>query len=296
MRDLFEKVKKRFTASEYRVVSDEDGMGTVLLTNSEDPDEISAQLKATGANGLRFSRSLGWKGNSIEFLKDLTDRPLSTVEICAHDVSDLSPLALFSDLQKVGLVTKSTKGFRLSDFPNLSHFAVAKPKKTNFDTSSKSLTKLQILGFNDADTELFRGFPNLQHLNLTGRKIKSLDGLSSCPSIKTLQLFELRACEDYSPIRTLKDLTDLTLYGCSNLGGLEFLPKHGLSSLTIENCKTISSIQSLRDQTDLRVLDFSGSTNVEDGDLSPIEKLTKLEALIFDPRRHYNRKRHQLIQ
>jgi hypothetical protein len=66
-----------------------------------------------------------------------------------------------------------------------------------------------------------------------------------------------------------------------------------LKKLFLNNCGDIQSLRPIQSLKDLEWVIFYESTNVLDGDLTPILHLKKLSRLSFQNRRHYSHKREE---
>ena len=69
-----------------------------------------------------------------------------------------------------------------------------------------------------------------------------------------------------------------------------------LRRFMIANCGDIESFKPLAELKELREVFFHETTNIRDGDLTPLKLLPKLESVSFQERRHYNLKRRDFGQ
>lgn len=111
----------------------------------------------------------------------------------------------------------------------------------------------------------------LTSLTIIESRLESLAGLTSYPNLATLRRDGVRLPDDLAALATLSGLRRLSLIDCGPISDVHWL-------------------------TDLRIQEIFiyGSTNILDGDLSPLDS-SDLTTAAIRPREHYNRTEQQLL-
>lgn len=279
------------TNFEGEIVDDEDGLGNCLLLRGSWNQFAERLVSRNKVDCLRFSEDSGWKEHDVEFLNDLPPNSVSGIEIYSHRVSDVSPLARFPTLKKIGLQTIDAKGFQSSDFPNLQYLNYFWTRNGVLDSFPSSLLLARIIKYPAADLEELPAAKGLETLLISARNISSLQGLKKFPSIRRLIVLEARKLSDISSIVCLEKLQELTLDGAAKIDDLSAISVlSDLRYLRLNNCSKIPSIEFLAGIEGIERLEIMGNTQIEDGNLSIIEGMNKLKSLQIIPKRNYSPK------
>ena len=146
------------------------------------------------------------------------------------------------------------------------------------------LEEAHLINVQIANLRRWNTWKRLRHLTLSGRGVKSLDGLQSIEQLEHLTLLNL-SMQDLSPLRELSHLTELTLRMPAkgvDLASVAALPH--LRSLEIDDVANTDS-ERLRIPTAkplakaLNLEELTLFCKVEDQDLSPLAELPKLRKL-----------------
>ena len=97
-------------------------------------------------------------------------------------------------------------------------------------------------------------------------------------------------------IETLANLEELEIHTCRGIGSIEEVGSLShLQKLHLDNDGDIESLKPLEKLNSLVSLSFYESTNILDGDLSPLLHHQKsLSRVSFQNRRHYSHRREEL--
>jgi hypothetical protein len=129
------------------------------------------------------------------------------------------------------------------------------------------LHKLKLLSISHTSVKTLVGIPNVTELSLDhAPKLESLDPLSSCSNMGALELRNCKKIYDLSPI--------------SNLQNLE--------RFELESCGEIASLHPLLNLKRFASFGFTGTTNIDDGDVSCLLEIPGLKSVSYSNRRHYN--------
>ncbi len=107
-------------------------------------------------------------------------------------------------------------------------------------------------------------------------------------SLTKLSIRQASALRDFRGLSRFQVLRRLMLDSCRHLSELGFLAAmRDLEVLSLSDCGRIDSLLPIEGLGRLERLHFYGSTNVQDGDLSVLERLPSLRGAYFQRRRHY---------
>jgi hypothetical protein len=138
----------------------------------------------------------------------------------------------------------------------------------------------------------------LEALDVGGaRRWTSLAGLERFPHLRTLSISQGSRLRDLSALAAAPQLEALSLHGCrrvEDLARAQTCPV--LKRLWIDDGDEIPSIAFLRHLPNLRSVGLTGSTNVVDGDLTPLLDLPALDQLAVARRRHYRPRVRELFE
>lgn len=153
------------------------------------------------------------------------------------------------------------------------------------------LTSLGVRHYPFPDLEPLRAMTQLRELLIGNtRRIHSLAGIEALPALETLQVIDVAAPLDVAALAAgSRGLRFLQLASCSQLRSVEAIGSlDRLEKLDLNDTGKIPSIRALAHLSALRTLYLAGTTNIVDGDLSPLFALPALEELRIGNRRHYS--------
>lgn len=245
---------------------------------------------AQGICELELNYAKGWTGPDISFLESMPH--LVALDVAHLQLKDVTPVNGLPLLRYLGIHTYCKSELKFSNWPDMEEVALDewRPKAASLfrhpgirrvflskwsqgeDLSSfaemRQLQKLQI--YSSSRLRSLGGVEQLgqlRHLEIAGAtRLASLQGLQALTDLQYLELHTCRRVADIGPIAHLQKLKDLLLCNC---GGIEsFRPLLGLKSL--------------------ESVIFYESTDVLDGDLSPLRELPNLRSVAFMERAHYS--------
>jgi len=125
--------------------------------------------------------------------------------------------------------------------------------------------------------------------------IAIIGDLSCLTSLRRLKIVRGTKLASLAGIEVLRRLRELHIETCRKITKIDPIGKlEGLERLLLPNNGEIESIKALRGLKKLRQFLFYESTNIKDGDLTPLKDLPNLQDVAFQPRRHYNLKEEEL--
>lgn len=286
-------MKPESSAQNYLLKQGEYGL-RAALTSGWDAETARSLLKIPIAE-LELNRGKGWRGQDLSFVTLFPE--LLALEIIGQTAESVSPIHGLHNLRALTILTYCKTELRFSEFPHLIECALEwRPKaKSLFDRVS--LKKLSLKGFRGSNTERFGRLTNLESLGIFGSGILSLEGLRSLTKLRFLRLGDMRKLPSLKGIEGLGLLEKLEINTCRKISSVEEMSGLlNLRELYLDNIGDIQSLKPIASLTRLQRLTFTESTNVVDGDLSPLFGLPNLEHVSFQNRSHYSHRREEFAK
>lgn len=281
--------------SDYFFVDSEDGYGRVFVPRGPWKPSYNHLVAKENVHVVRLSSSMGWRGQDLEFLRDLPF--LRGVEIYSWDVRDASVIGSLSELRLVGLDCDLRKQIDFTALPKLEVVKGTWKKPLESLLHCKGLKHLNLSNWPEEDLRSLSAMTKLTKLLLTSRKLSSLRGISSLEALKWL---DLHACPKLTSLEELRSCVSIRHLEITSCGAVDDVSPigdlHELRELALDGCKDLDTLTCIQGCENLEQLSFLGTTRVTDGKLSFISELPKLHSLRFTPRRHYDRKRVELLR
>ena len=242
---------------------------------------------------LEINQANSWKGNDLSFLSVLPG--LVSFEIFDFNIRNIEPVHCLHNLKRLGITTYCSTEIKFSAFPLLEECGLEwRPRAVSlFDC--KTVRKLFINRYKGKDTLPFSRLANLESLAILNAPIGSLSGLTTLRKLRSLRLAGLTRLHSLAGIEELKCLEELEIHTCRRIGSIEQIGElTRLRKLNLNNDGKIDSFKPLAKLTALELVSFYESTEVVDGDLSPLAGQTNLRSVSFQNRRHYSHRREDL--
>ncbi|MBI3837751.1 MAG: hypothetical protein HY288_07435 [Planctomycetia bacterium] len=255
-------------------------------------EPIERYLKDHELVELELNMAKGWVGKDLAFLKNLPG--LKSFEILDLHIRDIEPIHCLHKLLTLGITTYCSTPIRFSEFPQLRECALEWRQEAESLFDCKTLTKLFVNRYSGLTTDVFARLTNLEHLTILNSPVHNLHGLSALTKLKSLRLGNLRRLESLAGLETLCNLEDLEVHTCKRIGSVEQIGH--LTRLRRLNLNNDGAVESLRPLNNLKLLEmvvFYESTNILDGDLSPLLRQKHLSRVSFKDRRHYSNRRKE---
>lgn len=200
-------------------------------------------------------------------------------------------LAVLNDLTHIESLAINTDGF-VPDFSRLSclrelsilyhraHFKHAE--------MASNLQTLLVFRWGARDLTEFTRFPRLRALEIAGGRLHSVTGVSRMPLLRSLRLYKLPSLVDVTELSEARALESLEIDTCRKIENITFVQGLvNLRSLLLNDIGAIPSLWPVSRLKNLKELNFTGSTNVIDGDTAIVKRM-KLDTFSFMNRKHYN--------
>jgi hypothetical protein len=239
---------------------------------------------------LELNDGKGWRGENIDFLTFLPY--LKSLILIDFGVKSIEAIHTLKGLLKLEILTYSKTPINFNAFPNLLQcgFEWIKGSDSLFEISS--LQKLFINSYDKKDSAVFSNLFNLKELSILNSKIENLQGLTSLKNLRILRLGNLKKVTSLQGLQNLVELEELEIQRCKGISNIsELLKLNKLKHLLLSDLGDITSIKGIECLTELKDFLFYESTNITDGDLSPITKLKSLNKISYQNRKHYSHRR-----
>jgi Leucine-rich repeat (LRR) protein len=253
-------------------------------------DQITTYVKDHEISELELNHTKGWHGNDLMFLLELPH--LVSLQILDLRISDVTPIHSLHALKTLSVMTYCTTEIDFRVFSALEDCSLEWRPNAQSLFECKTLEKLVVNRYDGKDITPFTNLTELKSLTILNAPIESLRGLERLQKLRRLRLADLRRISSLAGIETLNQLEELEIHTCRGFSSIEELrPLTNLRTLSLSNNGNIESFRALERLARLESLVFYESTNVLDGDLSPVWNLRKLSNVSFQDRPHYSHRR-----
>ncbi|WP_338883008.1 hypothetical protein [Xenorhabdus sp. TH1] len=267
----------------------EDGnYGTLAVVRSEWNKTIEEDILRKGCTEIEFNSAKGWQGSELPPLDAFPD--LLGIDILGFNIKSIDSIHVLKRLRSLGIDTYCNTPIRFENFPDLEICGLEWRKKSDSLFECRKLKDLFINKYPYDNFKPLQLLTNLKTLRIYNSKLKSLNGIDHLKNMTYLSLANLRGLTSLDGIEHLSKLENLDINTCrkiTHINQLETL--ENLKEVFINNCNEIESLKPLRNLKKLEKVLFYESTNIVDGDLSPLlDRNPPLTAVAFMKRKHYS--------
>jgi protein phosphatase 1 regulatory subunit 7 len=254
----------------------------ILWLRDSETTSAGKLMSEFGVEGLGLSPYRGFRRSDLSFLLRI-DSLVGLVTPFAKDY-DLSVVETMPHLRFLSFA-ENRQPLNLSALEALENLRVHWHSKLVLPTEKCGLRDCYMRGFHKSLQEI-PAYRNLQTLELKQGSITSLDGIEMSSTLKSARFIFLTKLVSVEAVSKLK-VEELEFDTCKAVKDWESLAAcKRLQVLKLNNCGSIPSLKWIRNLRSLKELRFV-STNIEDGDLSPLLNL-KLKAVGFSDMRHFS--------
>jgi hypothetical protein len=256
-------------------------------------DEMASALVEANIRELDLNDGKGWRGSELSFLTSLPQ--LQSLTILDLTISHIDEIHLLRELRELEVITYCDTKISFSAFPFLQRCSLQWRAGAASLFECSSLKHLFVDGYSGKDVLPFTKLANLESLAILNAPIESLEGLSALKNLVSLRLGRLIRLKSLAGIEGLKNLEALEIQRCWKIGSIEQVAGLiRLRTLFVNDSGEIESLQPLTNLKRLESVMFYESTNILDGDLSPLTQLPKLSEVSFRNRKHYSHRREEI--
>jgi Leucine-rich repeat (LRR) protein len=267
--------------------------GLKAVLTSDWSSEMKSYLLNKNIVEIELNAGKGWHGSDLSFLAELPH--LQSLKILDLKVSSVDPIHYLHGLKELEIITYCKTEIRFSEFPQLEVCALEWRPKANSLFNCLSLKKLFVNSYKGKDASAFANLLNLESLAILNAPVENLQGLKALNKLRFLRLAGLKRLTSLDGIECLSNLEELEIHTCRSISSISQISnlKH-LRKLYLSNDSNIDSLKPIVELEELESITFIESTNIVDGDLTPLLNKKKLSRVSFQNRRHYSHKREDL--
>lgn len=260
------------------------------MLNSNWSDELVGYLASNEVVELELNQAKGWKGENLSFLALLPN--LKSFEIFDFNIRNIEPIHHLHKLRRLGVTTYCSTEIGFSAFPELESCAIEWRAKAASLFECFTLKDLFINRYSGKNTALFASLVNLESLAILNSPLETLHGLGPLTKLRSLRLANLKRLATLAGIEGLTNLEELEIHTCRAVDSIKEVDSLlRLKKLNLNNDGDIESLKPLENLNGLELVVFYESTNIIDGDLSPLLRQRNLTRVSFQNRRHYSHRR-----
>ena len=261
--------------------------GRELVLESAWDDSIAEYMARNHITNLQVNYAKGFIGDDVRFLPKLPF--LEGLHMIFYHIKDISPIHDLVNLRRLGLGCPVKTVVDFTCFPHIEGCSIMRSVKTKGLSTAYSLKSLGLNPYSQKDLSELSGLVNLESLSISQSRLTSLEGLENLTKLTKLGIHMLSYLISLHGIESLAQLEELDVVTCKKINSIEEV--HSLTSLrllAIDNCGEIGSLHPVVGLNKLEKVFFTESTNILDGDLSPLASLPHLKRVAFMDRKHYS--------
>ncbi len=256
--------------------------------------EIARFINDNNVKSVQFADFENFCWDSFDFLTDIPN--IEELDILCLGLKGLKSINELIHLK--GLYLRSDFNDKKLDLAGLKNLEAC---FINWGGGAESIfenTSLKVAYFDRIklkDWNEFERMSSLVELTIGNSNFNDFKNISATETLRKLEVFNCRKLESFHGIDKLANLAVLSVEGCKKFTAIEPLSKLlNLKILGLSNNGKISSFIPLHSLSELNALFFSGTTNVMDGDLNFLDKLSNLSLINFPNKKHYSHKCNEL--
>lgn len=263
----------------------------LVLTGPWD-QSVAEYLQREHIRELYLNHARGWRGTTLDFLAGLP--ALDAFSIIDFTINDVSPIHQLSDLRALELSTYCDTEVNFARFPTLERAVFYWRDGSDSLFDCVTLRMLFLHRYNRPLSQPFSRLSCLEDLSIANSDLREVESLAALKNVKFLGLYNLKELASLRGLDALVQLETLEINGCKRLGRIDELATLvNLRRLQLNDDGLVASLAPLRGASHLEEVLFYESTNIVDGNLSPLTELARLRHVSFQNRRHYSHKREQ---
>lgn len=251
---------------------------------------IAGYMRREGVRELYLNHARGWSGTTLDFLETMPE--LVALSILDFTIKDVTPIHGLTALRSLEVSTYCNTNMDFHRFPGLERcvFYWRSGSESLFECAA--LRWLFLHRYDGSASEPFARLATLQELSIANSELREVESLAALKNLRFLGLYNLKKLTSLRGLEELAQLEALEVNGCRGIGRIDELAAlvH-LRRLQLNDAGRIASLSPLREAADLEEVLFYESTNVVDGDLTPLATLPRLRHVAFQNRQHYSHKR-----
>jgi hypothetical protein len=261
--------------------------GQRLVLNAGWSDQILDYMLAHDIKEVNINYARGFTGQNVDFLTKVPF--LAAILIIVYHTPNLQAINSLHNLRSLSIGGQEKVQIDFANFPQLVQCALMRKIKTKGLFECTTLRDLYLNPYSAKDTSNLAALSNIESLRLISAPAVELNGLRHLEKLTKLEISYFTKLPSLSGIEYLTGLESLEINACRKLTNIEEVKElRNLKRFVVANCDDIASLKPLEHLDKLEKVIFNESTNIVDGDLSPLENLPHLKLVAFRNRKHYS--------
>jgi hypothetical protein len=253
-------------------------------------ERISEQLRSRRCPELEINHAKGWVGQDVSFLSSLPW--LQSLKIIDLKIKSVEPIHQLHELRALEVITYCETPIRFLAFPKLENCGLEWRPKSESLFDCATLKRLFLNRYTGGNLMAFLRLTDLESLAVLNAPLETLEGISSLQNLRILRLAGLKKLRSLDGLQFLSALDELEVHTCPRISSIDEVGAlENLRKLYLNNDGKLDSLKPLNAIDRLESVLFYESTNIADGDLSPLMRQKNLVRVSFQNRRHYSHKR-----
>jgi len=255
-------------------------------------DQIAGEIQTRRCLELELNHAKGWVGSDLSFL--ISCPWLKSLKIIDFKIESVEPVHALHELRALEVMTYCRTELRFSAFSQLEDCALEWRPKAESLFDCFTLKSLFVNRYSGKNLASFSQLENLESLAVLNAPVESLDGIALLRKLRFLRLANLKKLKSLAGVEALTKLEEIEVHTCRQIGSIdEVAALPNLRKLHLNNDGDIASLKPLDAVGRLESVLFYESTNIVDGDLSPLMRQKHLSRVSFQDRRHYSHRREE---
>jgi hypothetical protein len=269
------------------VIEDQPGGRTLVVTGPWTEDAEQA-VRCEDVDGVWLNYARGYCEPDLSFVHAWTIKRLLVLD---RSVTDLKPLSrLGATLEELSFQASPGTPVDLVGLPHLREIAGAGAEVRDTLNAPAYLQRAVLFEYDEVNLQPLTIQPSLQEIQLkVASRLETLDGIAELPTISGLRIAAARELHDLAAVDSAAaTLRHLDFEACLDIYEIQPLSRLAeLRWLGISDCGPIPSLHPVGELSMLECLYAWGSTRIEDADLSPLLRLSRLGEIRMRDRRQY---------
>lgn len=273
--------------SEAAYVIEETPEGRSLVVTGPWSEGAGRALVHGEADGLVLNYSRGFCG-SLDFLDDAWR--LRRLSVLDRSIVDLDPIGRLTTLEMLSVQAAPNAVLDLGPLPRLRSVSGEWALIGRTLSAVGELERVSTWMFGDVDLHAFREHVVLKTLTIKDAPyLESLAGLGNLPNLGILKIIGAPRLHEIDEVGELSaSLRELEFEECPRIDAIDVVESLvGLRFLGISESGDIASLAPIESLSQLETFYAWGTTRILDDDLSPLERLPRLNEIRMRNRRGY---------
>jgi Leucine-rich repeat (LRR) protein len=245
-------------------------------------------MRRENISAMMVSGYAGWNGANLDFLREIPFlERLSLIVLNPVNIDGIYFLRHLKDFS----IGYNKKRIDFVQFPSLERVSLSWSIGYESLFECKSLKDVAIARLPEDRLPSLSHLANVESLALSLGRFSDLQTLPELPRLVRLSLIVCNRLQHLKGLESSPNLRVLWIEQAKSLIDIDAVAfLQTLRTLVLRDCRQVKSIKALAGLPDLESVSFSATTDIRDGDLSPLESLPRLKNADFKDRRHYSKK------